>query len=463
MIKLPQEVNGLMDAFKKNKFQIYVVGGAVRDMLLDPSTSLRTSSKKEMELDWDFTTNATPEQILKMFPDAFYNNVYGTVTVPIKNKQSNNETMKQFLFEITPFRTESNYSDSRHPKKIEWAKTVDEDLSRRDFTINAIAYDGKNIIDPYGGQKDLSNRLIKAVGDPDIRFNEDALRLLRAVRFTSQLGFLIEDATRDSIQKNAGLITKISWERIRDEFLKILGGDHPSEGILFLKNTGLLLYILPEVDVCFAIPQKSPKRHHVYDVGTHLVMALKHCPSSDPITRFATLIHDIGKAKTFYKDEKTDLITFYNHEVVGKKQAEKIAERLKLSNKQKDKLITLVAEHQYTVSEDQTDKAIRRFIRSVTKEYLQDMLDLRTGDRIGSGAKPTSWRNELFKKRLEEVQKQPFQIKDLKINGNDVMKLLKIKPGPQVGSILKKLFEKVSEGKIKNEKQDLLDQITTIN
>ena len=242
-----------------------------------------------------------------------------------------------------------------------------------------------------------------------------------------------------------------------------MGGDHPSEGVLFLKNTGLLSYILPEVDVCFAIPQKSPKRHHVYDVGTHLVMALKHCPSSDPITRFATLIHDIGKAKTFYKDEKTDLITFYNHEVVGKKQAEKIAERLKLSNKQKDKLITLVAEHQYTVSEDQTDKAIRRFIRSVTKEYLQDMLDLRTGDRIGSGAKPTSWRNELFKKRLEEVQKQPFQIKDLKINGNDVMKLLKIKPGPQVGSILKKLFEKVSEGKIKNEKQDLLDQITTIN
>jgi len=302
--------------------------------------------------------------------------------------------------------------------------------------------------------------LIKAVGDPDIRFNEDALRLLRAVRFTSQLGFLIEDKTRDSIQKNASQITKISWERIRDEFLKILGGEHPSEGILFLKSTGLLAYILPEVDVCFNIQQKSPKRHHVYDVGTHLVMALKHCPSSDPITRFATLIHDIGKAKTFYKDEKTDLITFYNHEVVGKKQAEKIAERFKLSNKQKDKLITLVAEHQYTVSEAQTDKAIRRFIRSVTKEYLQDMLDLRTGDRIGSGAKPTSWRNELFKKRLEEVQKQPFQIKDLKIDGNDVMKLLKIKPGPQVGSILKKLFEEVVEKKLENKRDTLLNQIT---
>jgi len=463
MIKLPKEVIGLMNVFSKNKFQIFVVGGAVRDMLLDPSTSLRTSSKKVMELDWDFTTNATPEQIQKLFPDSFYNNVYGTVTVPIKNQQSNNETMKQFLFEITPFRKESVYSDLRHPEKIEWAKTIEEDLLRRDFTINAIAYNGKNIVDPYGGQIDLTNKLIKAVGDPDIRFNEDALRLLRAIRFTSQLGFLIENDTRNSIQKNASLITKISAERIRDEFLKILESDHPAEGILFLKSTGLLTYILPEVDVCFSIPQKSPKRHHIYDVGTHSVMSLKHCPSKDPITRFATLIHDVGKEKTFRKDKETDLITFYNHEVVGKRQAETIADRFKLSNKQKNKLVTLVAEHQFTVSELQTDKAVRRFIKNVTKDYLQDMLDLRTGDRIGSGATPTSWRLDLFKKRLIEVQKQPFQIKDLKIDGNDVMKILKTKPGPKVGEILKKLFDHVVEGKIKNERQVLLDQVTTIN
>ena len=463
MIKLPKEVIGLMNVFSKNKFQIFVVGGAVRDMLLDPSTSLRTSSKKVMELDWDFTTNATPEQIQKLFPDSFYNNVYGTVTVPIKNQQSNNETMKQFLFEITPFRKESVYSDLRHPEKIEWAKTIEEDLLRRDFTINAIAYNGKNIVDPYGGQIDLTNKLIKAVGYPDIRFNEDALRLLRAIRFTSQLGFLIENDTRNSIQKNASLITKISAERIRDEFLKILESDHPAEGILFLKSTGLLTYILPEVDVCFSIPQKSPKRHHIYDVGTHSVMSLKHCPSKDPITRFATLIHDVGKEKTFRKDKETDLITFYNHEVVGKRQAETIADRFKLSNKQKNKLVTLVAEHQFTVSELQTDKAVRRFIKNVTKDYLQDMLDLRTGDRIGSGATPTSWRLDLFKKRLIEVQKQPFQIKDLKIDGNDVMKILKTKPGPKVGEILKKLFDHVVEGKIKNERQVLLDQVTTIN
>ncbi len=451
MIKLPKKVVDLMSVFSKNKYQIFVVGGAVRDMLLD----------KEIT-NWDFTTNAAPEQILKMFSDAFYNNIYGTVSIP-KNK---------IIFEITPFRKESDYSDLRHPEKIEWATTIEEDLSRRDFTINAIALrltsfaQGKptyEIIDPYEGQKDLINKLIKAVGDPDIRFNEDALRLLRAVRLASQLGFIIDDKIKNSIKKNASLITKISAERIRDEFLKILSGDNPAEGILFLKSTGLLSYVLPEVDVCFSIPQKSPKRHHIYDVGTHLIMALKNCPSKDPITRFATLIHDIGKVKTFHKDEKTDLITFYNHEVVGRNQAEIIADRFRLSNKQKDKLVTLVAEHQFTVSETQTDKAIRRFIRGVTKDYLQDMLDLRTGDRIGSGATPTSWRLDLFKKRLIEVQKQPFKITDLKITGSDVMEILKIEPGPKVGEILKKLFDQVVERKIKNEKNILIISLEGLN
>ena len=452
MIKLPNEVIALMNKFQENKYQIFVVGGAVRDALLNKVVD-----------NWDFATDATPEQIQKLFPDSFYNNVYGTVSIPNVRANHDSPLQKPIIFEITPFRTESGYSDLRHPKKIEWAKTVEEDLSRRDFTINAIAYDGKNIIDPYLGQKDLTNKLIRAVGDPDKRFNEDALRLLRAVRLTSQLGFLIEDKTRNAIQKNASLITKISAERIRDEFLKILESDHPAEGILFLKSTGLLSYILPEVDICFTVPQKSPKRHHIYDVGTHLVMALKHCPSKDSITRFATLIHDVGKAKTFHKDKKTELITFYNHEVVGKKQAEMIADRFKLSNKQKTKLVTLVAEHQFTVSELQTDKAVRRFIRNVSQDYLKDMLDLRTGDRIGSGARPTSWRLDLFKKRLIAVQKQPFQIKDLKINGNDVMKILKIKPGPKVGEILKKIFDQVVEEKIKNEKQILLNHVTTIN
>ena len=401
---------------------------------------------------WDFTTDATPEQILKLFPDGYYNNQFGTVGVAQK-------TDKDLIFEVTTFRKEADYKDNRHPGIIKWAKTLEEDLARRDFTINSIAFDGKKLIDPYDGQNDLKKKTITAVGNPDTRFQEDALRLLRAVRFASELGFMIHEKTRASIQKNCQLIINISWERIRDEFLKILASDFPAEGIIFLKNTGILFLILPEVDICFTIPQKSPKRHHIYDVGTHSVMALKNCPSKDPITRFATLIHDIGKTKTFRRDEKTKLITFYNHEVVGTKLAQKIADRFRLSNKQKEKLIILVTHHQFTVSELQTDKAVRRFIRNISKEYLQDMLDLRTGDRIGSGATPTSWRLDLFKKRMLEVQKEPFTVADLKINGHDVMKILKLKPGPKIGEILSNLFNQVVEKKIKNEKEILLKSL----
>ena len=446
MFSLPNEVKNIFNIFKKNRFEIYLVGGAVRDLLLGKNPQ-----------NFDFTTNATPEQIQSLFPNSFYHNVYGTVSIPVEIKSFN--ALKKTVFEITPFRKEKNYTDFRHPEEIEWAKTVEEDLNRRDFTINAIAYDGDKIIDPFDGEKDIKNKLIRSVGDPDKRFSEDALRLLRAIRFASQLGFFIEEKTRNAIEKNAQLITKISWERIRDEFLKILKSDHPAEGILFLRNTGLLKHILPEIDVCFSIPQKSPKRHHIYDVGTHLVMSLKHCSSKDEITRFATLIHDIGKAKTFKKDEKTGLITFYNHEVVGKKLAEKIAKRFKFSNKQKEKLIRLVAYHQFTVSELQTDKAIRRFIRNVGKEYLQDMLDLRIADRLGSGAKPTSWRLELFKKRLIAVQREPFKITDLKVDGHDVMKILNIKPGPKIGHVLKYLFNQVVEKKLENKKEALLKEI----
>ncbi len=442
MIRLPEFITKVIKIFQKNGFQAYVVGGAVRNLLLEKNID-----------NWDLTTNATPEQILKIFPDGYYNNQFGTVGI------SQEIDGKKILLEITTFRNEGQYEDNRHPKKIEWAKTIEEDLGRRDFTINAMAFDGKTLIDPYNGQKNLNEKLIMAVGDPDKRFNEDALRLMRAIRFASQLGFLIEEKTRASIQKNAQLIANISWERIRDESLKILSSDHPSEGILFMKNTSLLGYILPEVALSFMIPQKSPHRHHIYDVGTHLIMALKYCPSKDPITRLAALLHDIGKAKTFRKDEKTDLITFYNHEVVGTKLTEKIADRLRLSNKQKEKLVRLVQYHQFTVSELQTDKAVRRFIREVGKEYLQDMLDLRIGDRIGSGATPTSWRLELFKKRMIEVQKEPFTVKDLKINGDDVMKILKIRPGKQVGEILGKLFNQIIEDKLKNEKETLIQEI----
>lgn len=442
MFDLPKEVEDILNNFKKNGFKIYLVGGSVRDLLL----------KKETD-NWDFATDAIPEEILKLYPKGFYDNKFGTVGLAI---EINN---RKIIFEITTFRKEEDYRNLRHPEKIEWTKNIEDDLARRDFTINAMAYDGK-IIDLHNGQKHLSEKLIVSVGDPHIRFNEDALRLMRAVRFTAQLGFQIEEKTKEAIKNNANLIQHISWERIRDELLKILSTDNATEGILFLRNTGLLKYILPELDEAFSIPQKSPKRHHIYDVGTHSVMSLKSSPSKDVITRFATLLHDIGKVKTFKKDPETELITFYNHEVVGTALAKKIADRLKLSNKQKDKLVTLIQYHQFTVSELQTDKAVRRFIREVGMENLQDMIDVRIADRIGSGATPTSWRFELFKKRLVEVQKEPFKVTDLKIDGNDVMKILKIKPGPKIGEILKELFDEVVEGKVKNEKENLLHELS---
>lgn len=446
MLKLPDYVSKFLNTFKKNDYEIYVVGGIVRDVL---------ASRKTIEWNLaDFATNARPEEIQKLFPDSFYENKYGTVGVKIIDP----ETSSGQVFEVTTYRHEGEYKDFRRPEHVEWGKSIEADLSRRDFTINAMAYDGQNFVDPYNGREDLKNKLIRAVGDPDKRFKEDALRMIRAVRFASQLGFLIEDATRDSLLKNSELITKISWERIRDEFFKILGSDSPAEGVLFLRSCGLLHYILPEVDDCFEIPQKSPKRHHLYDVGTHLVMSLKHCPSKDVVTRFATLLHDIGKRATFRKDE-TDLITFHNHEVVGRKQTAKIADRFRLSKKQKQKLVMLVGEHQFTVSETQTDKAVRRFIRKVGKENIADMLDLRTGDRIGGGATPTSWRLDLFKKRLEEVQKEPFSIRDLKINGQDVMKTKGLKQGPEIGKILSEIFKKVEENKLKNDKKMLLEEI----
>ena len=439
MLTLPNDIKSFLDSFQKKGYKIYVVGGPVRDMLLGkPITN------------WDFATDATPEKILKLFPEGFYNNQFGTVGISLQ---------EGMLLEVTTFRKEGNYKDARHPDKIEWAKTIEEDLARRDFTINAMAYDGKKIVDLYRGQEDLAKKSIRAVGDPDKRFSEDALRLMRAIRLASELGFLIEDNTRTSIQKKAQLITKISWERIRDELLKILASANPSEGILFLRNTGLLTFILPELDICFIIPQKSPKRHHIFDVGTHLVMSLKHCPSKDTITRLASLLHDIGKSKTFRRDESTGLITFYNHEVVGTQMVEKIADRFRFSGKQKEKLVRLVQYHQFTVSELQTDKAVRRFIRNVGKEYLLDILDLRYSDRVGSGAAPTSWRYELFKKRLDEVQKEPFSISDLKIDGNDVMKILQLKPGPQVGNVLKSIFNDEEEGREKNEKEVLLKKL----
>jgi putative nucleotidyltransferase with HDIG domain len=448
-IKLPASVTAILKKFQDENYEIYIVGGAVRDILMG-----------KMVHDWDFTTNATPEQILKVIPGGLYNNLFGTVFTQNPDDSGNPH-------EITTFRKEEGYSDSRHPDKVSWGETLEDDLSRRDFTINALAltFDRSTndfkVIDNYKGREDIKNKLIRAVGNADDRFREDALRMMRAVRFAAELGFTIEDKTFEAIKKNAALIQKIAKERIKEELFKILASPHPYEGMLIFKNSGLMAEILPELEKCFGVEQKSPGRHHIYDVGTHLLMALKTCKSDDVITRFATLIHDIGKPQTF-KKLPTGTITFYNHEMVSTRIAENLAERLRFSKKEREKLITLVRWHQFTVGEMQTDSAIRRFIRNVGVEYIPDMIALRVADRLGSGARETSWRFEDFKKRIIEVQKEPFSVRDLKIDGRDVMKALNLKPGPRVGEILETIFKEVEEKKLENKKDILTLRLKNI-
>ena len=447
MIKLiPEEILKTYKKIQEANFEIYLVGGCVRNMLL----------KKPVK-DWDMTTNAVPEQMLKIFPKAFYDNKFGTVGIPIKNG----------IIEITTFRTEHGYSDKRRPDSVKWGKTIEEDLARRDFTINAIALRittneqllTTNLIDPYEGQKDIENKIIRAVGNPKERFKEDALRLLRAVRIATEISFTIDDATWKEMVTDSPLIKHVSGERIRIEFLRILRNERVYEGIMLLKDSNLLNYILPELIIGIGISQTRPGRHHTDDVFTHNVLSLKFCPSTDPIVRFAALLHDVGKPKAMSKD-KDNLVIFHNHEVAGAKIAAEICERLKFSKIDKDRVVNLIRWHMFGVNENQTDSAIRRFIRKIGVGNVKDMLDIRIADRLGSGRPADSWRLKLFKEKVEEQLKPAkFSINDLAIDGNDIMRELKIKPGPKIGEILQQLFTEVDENLSRNNKEFLLKRI----
>ncbi|MEK7127361.1 MAG: HDIG domain-containing metalloprotein, partial [Patescibacteria group bacterium] len=397
-------------------FEGYLVGGAVRDMLLKRPTK-----------DWDYTTNASPEKILEIFPEANYDNAFGTVAIVTDDG----------LYEITPYRKEGKYSDARHPDVIVWAKTLEEDLARRDFTVNAMAFN-KTIIDPFNGQDDLKNKLIRCVGVPDDRFKEDALRLMRAVRFATQLGFTIEENTFAAIKNNAKLLEKISGERIRDELIKILSAEFPGDGIKLLYNAELLQVIIPELTAGVGMPQPG---HHIYDVFTHSIKALEACDNKSWLVRLAALLHDVGKPATY--KERDGKPTFYSHETIGGAIARDLANRLHFKKEDREKLYMLVRWHMFSVSEFITDAAVRRFIRRVGVENTTDMLDVRTADRIGSGTPATSWRHEDFKRRIIKVQQHIPSVTDLAVDGNDVMKALGILPGPKIGMILNKLFEEI--------------------
>lgn len=460
--ELPESVVYIIKALTDAGYSAEIVGGAVRDLLLDKPTT-----------DWDITTDATPEQVMPLFAESFYENQFGTVMVAQKHLSeqfgfSFPEGQEDLIFDITTYRSDGEYRNHRKPESVAWGKTISEDLKRRDFTINAMAMKVKSerekengsakveieLIDPYEGQKDLESKLIRTVGNPNDRFAEDALRMLRAVRFAVQLGFVIEKETGDAIITHAESLPHISLERISAEFLKMMASDRPSSAIFLLDQFGLLQFILPELIAAKGVRQSG---HHIYDVYEHSIRALDACTSNDPIVRIATLLHDIGKPVTA-RTTDAGTVTFYNHEVVGARIAKLIAQRLRLSKNDCNRIFTLVRWHMFTYDNFVTDAYIRRFINRIGTDNLEDIFALRIGDRVGSGSKATSWRLEELKDRVWAELHQPMKITDLAINGNDIMEALAIKPGPQIGKILNSLFEDVMEHPEHNTKEYLLEQ-----
>ncbi|OGD81433.1 hypothetical protein A2572_01700 [Candidatus Collierbacteria bacterium RIFOXYD1_FULL_40_9] len=479
-ILIPDALLETFEAYEKAGFEIYLVGGGVRNILVNKAPE-----------NCDLTTNATPEQSLEVLKDfePFYNNDFGTVSfnVIVNGKEE--------LYEVTTYRSEKEYSDYRRPDNVTWGKTLEEDIVRRDFTINAMVIGKKNqkiktekkqnieweLLDLVGGMEDFEKGIIRAVGEPEQRFREDALRMMRAIRFAARMGFAIEMETLRAIKTCADLLTEISKERVREEFVKILTTNYPADGVKLLLSTKLIDYFLPEL---LEGRETEQGGHHEWTVLEHSLQSLANCPSPNPLVRLTALTHDIGKPRSqrfkcrrcgkmykglsgeLFKCEKCGfeqkiqgMITFYGHEVIGARMIKEIMERLRFSRKETEKVETLVRWHMFNYQPSMTDSSIRRLIRNVGKENISDLVLLRISDRKGSGSTTTSWRFLELQKRIGEQLFEPMEINDMVVNGKDVMEILKVAPGPIIGKVLKELFEEVLEDTSKNQREYLLKQI----
>jgi tRNA nucleotidyltransferase (CCA-adding enzyme) len=430
---IPKEVAHVTESLKKANFEAYLVGGCVRDLFMGRKPK-----------DWDITTNATPEQIIPLFPETFYENEFGTVGVV--TPETTNEAVK--VIEVTPYRVEKGYSDHRRPDKVEFSQNILDDLKRRDFTINAIAYNPETgeIIDPYGGVADLARGIIKAVGEPKERFFEDGLRILRAVRLHVELDFPIEANTEKAILDNKEVLSSVSRERIRDEFIKIIMSPRPMNGLLLLQKLGLLAVISPELEQSIGIEQNQA---HAYDVWTHLLKTVQHSADKGyPLhVRLAALFHDIAKPATRRFDQAQKQWTFYGHEVVGSHVTKKILENLKLSRETIEKTVRLVRWHMFFSDTEQiTLSAVRRLVAKVGQENIWDLINIRLCDRIGTGRpKENPYRLRKYTAMVEQVMRDPITVGMLKIDGRKVIEVGDIAPGPKVGQVLNALLQEVLE------------------
>ncbi|MGK2849066.1 MAG: CCA tRNA nucleotidyltransferase [Minisyncoccota bacterium] len=460
---IPLPVQHVVNTLIQAGFEAFLVGGCVRDLIIE-----RTPK------DWDITTNAIPEQIMALFPDSFYENIFGTVGVKVARFLATTPVSHEYdIIEVTTYRTESEYTDLRRPDHISFTLSLEEDLARRDFTINALAYGAKKpgswkLIDLFSGQQDITDKLIRAVGTPEERFGEDALRLMRAVRFFAELRhsqktasqWSIEPATLQAIKKLAHNLKVVSQERIRDELSKIILSDSPNEGIALLQETHLLPFVLPELEEGIGVTQNL---HHIYTVWEHNLRALATCPSSKLEVRLASLLHDVGKPRT--KRGEGLHATFYNHDHVGARMAEKMLTRLHYPKTIIQKTVLLVDNHlfYYNVGEV-TEASVRRLIKRVGLENMDDLMAVRIGDRLGSGvpkAKPYKLRHLEY--MIEKVSHDPLSVKMLAIKGTDLLQMLHIPAGPKIGAILNVLLAEVIEDPTRNTRDILLKRSIVLN
>lgn len=442
--QFPKEIVDVITALQKAGFEAYLVGGCVRDLLMGKTPA-----------DWDVTTNARPKEIQNLFPESVYENEFGTVRVITRSADPALKTI-----EITPFRKEAKYSDKRHPDAIAFADTIQEDMGRRDFTINAMALKIRNvqIIDLFGGQKDLEKKIIRAVGDPHERFSEDALRMMRAVRLAVQLGFVIEEATANAIHEHAGLLRFIAKERIRDEFAKIVMSEHAAEGVELLRQLGLLALFLPELEEGWEVGQN---KHHIYTVWEHNLRALTHAVKEKwPLdVRISALFHDIAKPRCKVGDGPDS--TFYNHEVVGAKMTFQILSRLRFPADFVKKVAKLVRYHLFYYNVDEvSESSVRRLIRRVGPAHMEDLIRVRICDRIGSGVpKAEPYKLRHFRFLVEKLQRDPISVRMLAINGDTIKKLTGVPQSPKIGFFLQTLLEEVLDDPAKNMREYLEERV----
>lgn len=451
---IPNEVRAIVEMLAKAGHEAYPVGGCVRDLL-----------RGEIPKDWDITTSAKPEEILALFPESFYENKFLTVTVKTR---SDDPALVEV--EVTTYRAEGKYTDKRHPDMVRFAESLEEDLSRRDFTVNAMALRLGNsvskseIVDPSGGRGDLQKKLIRAVGDPEKRFDEDALRMMRAVRLAAELGFSIEEKTEAAIKKHAGALVFIAKERIRDELIKIVAAPRAGEAVRTLQRLGLLAHIIPELEQGIGV-ENRPK---IFTVWEHNLKAFEYgVKAGFPVdVRIAALLHDVAKPAT-KGPEKNNEWTFYGHDVVGGRMAAAILTRLHFPRAAVEKISTLIRWHLFKYDPDQgiTDSSVRRLIRRVGPAHMSDLVKVRICDRMGMGVpKALPYRLRHFQFRVEKIlrEEETPSVKKLKINGDDVMSILGIAPGVRIGKILEVLLQEVMDDPVKNTRENLQTRVAEL-